>query len=218
MGDCVGALGDILIVLRFALIIADVRVVHPPSANALSAAAATIGARCDKLKRASYSRVEPCGYPFVPFSIESYGRLGVPAMKLSHDLSDEAASPGTNFSRASFVAGALRELRVGLWRGNCAMYRANAGFLARVTGRSLCTGMVSQPDEVVCLCWECVVFCSWCSDSVILRESLICGQCCVLLVFPCKNISPRYILPYAPGKLQMESKTEGCLYPCGGDI
>jgi hypothetical protein len=26
------------------------------------------------------------------------------------------------------------------------------------------------------------------------------------------------ILPYAPGKLQMESKTEGCLYPCGGAI
>jgi hypothetical protein len=62
-------------------------------------------------------------------------------MKVLHDLGNEAASPGTNFSRAIFVAGALRELFVGLWRGNCAMYRASAGFLAHVTGRSLRTGM-----------------------------------------------------------------------------
>jgi hypothetical protein len=26
------------------------------------------------------------------------------------------------------------------------------------------------------------------------------------------------ILPYAPGELQMESETEGCLNPCGGHI
>jgi hypothetical protein len=26
------------------------------------------------------------------------------------------------------------------------------------------------------------------------------------------------ILPYAPGELQMEPETEGCLYPCGGAI
>jgi hypothetical protein len=27
-----------------------------------------------------------------------------------------------------------------------------------------------------------------------------------------------YILPYAPGELQMDSETEDCLYPCGGAI
>jgi hypothetical protein len=37
--------------------------------------------------------VEPNGYPFVPFSVESYGRLGQPAMKLLHSLGDEAAGP-----------------------------------------------------------------------------------------------------------------------------
>jgi hypothetical protein len=51
-------------------------------------------------------------FPFVPFSVESYGRLGQPAMKLLHALGDEAASPG-GVSRASFVAGALRELSIG---------------------------------------------------------------------------------------------------------
>jgi putative effector of murein hydrolase LrgA (UPF0299 family) len=33
---------------------------------------------------------------FVPFSVESYDRLGVPAMNLLHDLGDEAASPGNH--------------------------------------------------------------------------------------------------------------------------
>jgi hypothetical protein len=54
-----GARGDILMVLRSALTIVDVSVVHPPSANTLSAALATVGgaaARCDALKRSSYSR------------------------------------------------------------------------------------------------------------------------------------------------------------------
>jgi hypothetical protein len=27
-----------------------------------------------------------------------------------------------------------------------------------------------------------------------------------------------YILPSAPGELQMETETEGCLYPCGEAI
>jgi hypothetical protein len=45
----------------------------------------------------------------------------MPAKTLLHDLGDEAASPGTNFTQASFVAGVLRELSVGLIRGKCAM-------------------------------------------------------------------------------------------------
>jgi hypothetical protein len=95
------------------------------------------------------SRVEPSGYLFVPFSIESYRLLGVPAMKLLHDLGDVATSLGTNLTRARFVAGALRELSAGLCRGNCAMYRASAGSLARVTCWSFRTSMVSPLDEVV---------------------------------------------------------------------
>jgi hypothetical protein len=86
---------------------------------------------------------------FAQFSVESYGRLGVPALKLLHDLGNEAASPRTNVTRASFVAGALRELRVGLCHGNCAIYRASTGSPARVTGQSFHTGLVSPSDEVV---------------------------------------------------------------------
>jgi hypothetical protein len=68
--------------------------------------------------------VEPHGYGFVPFSVETYGRLGQPAMTLLHLLGDEAAGPGS-VTWASFVHGALRELGVGLCRGNFLAYRAS---------------------------------------------------------------------------------------------
>jgi hypothetical protein len=80
----------------------------------------------DQQNRTAYARVEPNGYGFVPFSVETCGRIGQPAMKLLHDLGEEAAGPG-GVSRSSFVAGALRELSVGLCRGNFLAYRASLG-------------------------------------------------------------------------------------------
>jgi hypothetical protein len=56
-------------------------------------------------------RLEPIGYDCVPFSVESYRRLGKPVMKLLHDLGDKAAGPG-GVTRVSFVAGALHELSI----------------------------------------------------------------------------------------------------------
>jgi hypothetical protein len=85
----VEARGDILLVLPRGITIADISVIHPLSINTLSAAAATAGAaasRHDQQKRAAYVRVEPNAYTFVPFSVENYGRLGQPAMKLLHAL------------------------------------------------------------------------------------------------------------------------------------
>jgi hypothetical protein len=61
-----------------------ISVLNPLSINTLSSAAATAGAAASRLhqqKRAAYAQVEPNGYPFVPFSVERYGRLGQPAMK-----------------------------------------------------------------------------------------------------------------------------------------
>jgi hypothetical protein len=93
--------------------------------------------------------VEPNGYLLVPVSIEYDGRVGGPAMKLLHDLGDDAASPGTHFTRASLVAGALRELSIGLSCGISAMYQTSAECLACVTCQSAHTGMGSPSDEVV---------------------------------------------------------------------
>jgi hypothetical protein len=101
---------------------------------------------CDQQKRTAYAPVEPHGYGFVPFSVETYGRLGQPAMKLLHMLGDEAACPG-GITRASFVQGALRELSVGLWRGNFLAYRASVGMLARWSGASFRAGLSVPMSE-----------------------------------------------------------------------
>jgi hypothetical protein len=143
------ARGDILMVLPHGITISDISVIHPLSINTLPRAATTAGAAAshrDQQKRTAYARVEPNGYGFVPFSVESYGRLGHPAIKLLHDLGEEAAGPG-GVSRSSFVAGALRELSIGLCRGNFLAYRASVGVLARASGASFRAGMCMPTDE-----------------------------------------------------------------------
>jgi hypothetical protein len=69
-------------------------------------------------------------------------------MKLLHTLGDEAAGPG-GVQRASFVAGALRELSVGLCRGIFSMYRAclQLGMLAKSSGTGFRAGMHVPTDE-----------------------------------------------------------------------
>jgi hypothetical protein len=90
----------------------------PTSLNTLSGSAAQAAAsHRDKQTHTAYARVEATGCSIVPFSVELYGCLGQPAMKLLHLFGDEAAGPG-GVSRASFVAGAMRELSVELIRGN----------------------------------------------------------------------------------------------------
>jgi hypothetical protein len=128
--------------------ISDLSIIHPLSINTLPRAAITAGAAAshrDQQKRTAYARVGPNGYGFVPFSVETYGRIGQPEMKLLHDLGEEAASPG-GVSRSSFVAGALRELSVGLCRGNLMAYRASLGVLARFSGSSFRPGLSLPTD------------------------------------------------------------------------
>jgi hypothetical protein len=90
--------------LRQVITLTDISAVHPLSVNTLSAAAAAAAAAAaeagavascrDQQKQKAYARVAPNGYAFVPFSVESYGWLGKPAMKLLQGLGDEAAGPG----------------------------------------------------------------------------------------------------------------------------
>jgi hypothetical protein len=72
--------------------------------------------------------------------------MGAWANRLLHSLGDEAAGPG-GVSRASFVAGALRELSVGLIWGNFLLYRASVGMLARSSGSSFRAGLSVPNDE-----------------------------------------------------------------------
>jgi hypothetical protein len=123
-------------------------VIHPPSNNTLSAASGTPGAAAAhqyQQKWAAYGKVEPHGYPFVPFSVETYGCLGWPAMKLLHSSGDKAAGLD-GIIQASFVAGAMRELSLGLRRSISLIYRASVGMFAQVSGTGIWPGM-DMPTE-----------------------------------------------------------------------
>jgi hypothetical protein len=73
--------------------------------------------------------------------------MGHLATKLEHSLGAEAAGPG-EVSRALFVAGALRELSVGLIWGNFLLDRASVGMLARSSGGSFQAGLSVPTDEL----------------------------------------------------------------------
>jgi hypothetical protein len=63
--------------------VVDVSVTHPAEVTNRAAAAATDGAAAakhDVEKRRAYNRLEPNGYVFTRFSVETYGRLGKPAI------------------------------------------------------------------------------------------------------------------------------------------
>jgi hypothetical protein len=77
---------------------------------------------------------------FVPFSVESYRHLGQPAIELLHKLGDDAAGPG-GVSRAPFVAGALRELSVGVVATfSCLLleWACLPGIVSRISGQDGC--------------------------------------------------------------------------------
>jgi hypothetical protein len=67
-------------------------------------------------------------------------------MKLLYALGDEADGPG-GVTRASFVAGALREISDGLCRGNFFMYHACLGMFAMSSGTGFRAGMSVPTDE-----------------------------------------------------------------------
>jgi hypothetical protein len=130
-------------VLWRGIAIADVSVVHPLSTHLLHRAATTAGAAAshrDQQKRTTFARLEPNGYNFVPVTVESNGRLSQPAIELVRTLGEEAAGP-EGVSWASFVEVALRELGVGLVRGNYFLYRASVGMLVRSSGACFRLGL-----------------------------------------------------------------------------
>jgi hypothetical protein len=127
-------------------------ITHPSGVANRAAAATTDGAaaaRRDREKRRTYGQLEPNGYPLIPFSIETYGRLGKPAISFLGQLglSLEAKEAGRMVSKSGFVAAAIRELSVGLCRGNYQMYGASLGLLAGVSGRGFREG-AAHPTEV----------------------------------------------------------------------
>ena len=142
--------GDILMVMPDTLLVVDISVIHPAAETYRHGAATTAGhaaAARDRQKRTRYQQADPTGYDFSPFSVESFGRLGQPAMALLKKLADVAAS--TNSVHAEdFITNALRELSVALIRGNHLVYRRSQGNMANVTGHAPRAGDINPSAEV----------------------------------------------------------------------
>jgi hypothetical protein len=83
-------------------------------------------------------------------SVESFGRLGAPALTLLGDLADQAVQAGgPGLSRAAFISGALRELSVALCRGNVSLCRSGAYVATSAAGRAPMHGLAQPSAEVV---------------------------------------------------------------------
>ena len=94
-----------------------------------------------------YENSDPNGYTFVPISVETFGQLGKPAMELINKLAATAAAGGA-VGKGAFKAGALRELSVGLCRGNGVLYRRSLGVLARVSSSAIIAIMTVPASDV----------------------------------------------------------------------
>ena len=144
--------GDILAVLPDGKIsIVDVVVTHPAGRSVAAQACARTGAAAKKAedgKVREFRRFGDAGqYDFVPFAVESYGRLGVSAQKFLQALGDTAAARG-NISKAAFVRSAYREISCALQVGNGLMYGRSVFTIARASGRQFLPGCdVPVQDE-----------------------------------------------------------------------
>jgi hypothetical protein len=138
--------GDILVVLPSGKIsIVDVVVTHPSQQAHVSQACTRAGhaaAQAERAKVAEFRRIgEDAGqYDFVPFAVESYGRLGASAQSFLKQLGDVAASRGS-ISRAAFVRSAYREVSCALQRGLGLMYGRSLFNIARASGRQFMPGL-----------------------------------------------------------------------------
>jgi hypothetical protein len=150
-----GARGDVMFVFPRRLMVGDVSVIHPAAASCAEGAARTPGfvaVALDSSKRRAYWQVSPA-LPFVLMSVESFGRLGAPALTLLGELADQAVQAGgPRLSWAAFISGALWELSVALYRVNASLCRSGAYVATRAAGRTPMRGLARPSAEVVEAC------------------------------------------------------------------
>jgi hypothetical protein len=127
----------------------DVVVTHPATFSSRARACREPGAAAKVAaqgKRAKHG-VGAVGHTFVPFALESYGRLGLDALALLNDWADTASSGGL-FDRGGYLVWIKRELSVALIKGNARIFRHCVGFLARGVGQRFVPGCaLSGLDE-----------------------------------------------------------------------
>jgi hypothetical protein len=134
------------------LVVGDVSIIHPAAASFAVGAVHTPGfeaAARDASKRRAYRQVSSA-LPFVPMSVESFGRLGAPALTLLGDLAAQAVQAGgPGLSRAAFILGVLRKLSVALCRGNASLCRSGAYVATRAAGWTPMSGLARPSAKVV---------------------------------------------------------------------
>ena len=82
-------------------------------------------------------------YEFVPFALESYGRLGASAQTFLKRLRDIAGRG--NISKSAFVCSAYKEVSCALQRGIRLMYARSTLNIARASGRQFMPGCRRRP-------------------------------------------------------------------------
>jgi hypothetical protein len=111
----------------------DVSVVHSGAARYRRAAAATprtAAAQRDTEKRAQHREDDWGAFPFTPLSVETFGRLGTPMMRLLSDIGNLAVLRGDGlFPKEQFISGVLPKLSVTFARPMLALSTALAAFL-----------------------------------------------------------------------------------------
>jgi hypothetical protein len=136
--------GDIMATLPSGQIdILDIVVTHPARRDLLGQTCSRAGFAAKRAKDGKARNFRRFGdrgqYEFVPFAVESYGRLGASVQNFLKRMGDVAAGRG-KISKSAFVKSAYREVSCALQRGNgmmCARLTLN---LARASGRHFMSG------------------------------------------------------------------------------
>jgi len=137
-----GQRGDILVPLMDDILNIDVSVTHPASQEYRDAACRRPGAaaeRRDTKKMNDHAKDGTSGYSFIPFSIESYGRLGKPAEQLLKEVAEKASSTGM-CDRNDFLQWSYREISVRLIKGNARIFQVFCQVLSRGVGKDFVLG------------------------------------------------------------------------------
>jgi hypothetical protein len=146
--------GDIMAVLPGGQIsMVDVVVTHPARQDCLGQACVRNGIaaqRSEDRKVREFRQFGDAGqYEFVPFALESYGRLGASAQNFLKRLGDIGAGRA-NISKSAFVKSAYREVSCALQRGIGLMYARSNMNIARASGRHFMPGCdVPVQDEAL---------------------------------------------------------------------
>jgi hypothetical protein len=126
--------------------------------------------------------------PFVPMSLEFFGRLGAPALTLLGVLADHAVQAGgPGLSQAPFISGAFQELSVALCRGDATLCWSGAYVATRAAGWTPIRGLARPSTEMVEACFAPRMWVWGFSFGFALRcVALLCAVCVRLhlVLFP----------------------------------